>query len=335
MTRRFLATLRLLATLVAAVALALTPAAGQSQALKNWTHPETPWGDPDLQGVYTSDDSIGAPLQRPEQFGERRYLTDEEYAERAKQAAAREATLTEEFAGDNPRITINPQGHWLEWGDPSRQTSLVVDPPNGRIPALTPEGLKRWEAVQATRRALPAGPEDRPLYDRCITRGVTGSIFPVIYGNGTQIFQAPGYVAITHEMIHEARIIPLDGRGHLSPAIRSYMGDSRGRWDGNTLVIETTNFTDKTGVGLNGSGTVHSEDLKLVERFTRVAEDRINYEIAIDDPKTWTAQWTVAFPIVQKDGYEIFEYACHEGNYGLHNLLSAARTEEATAKAQK
>src|SRR5438093_1232341 len=166
-------------------------------------------------------------------------------------------------------------------------------------------------------------------YIRCITRGVTGSIFPVIYGNGAQIIQAPGFVTILHEMVHEARVIPLDGSPHSSPNIRTYMGDSRGHWDGNTLVIETTNFLgNKTGLGLNGGGTPTSDALKLTERYTRTDANTIQYEVTIDDPKTYVRPWKVAFPITQEPGYQNFEYACHEGNYAMFDSLSGARAEE-------
>jgi hypothetical protein len=163
---------------------------------------------------------------------------------------------------------------------------------------------------------------------------VTGSIFPVIYGNGTQIVQSPGFVTILTEMIHEARIVPLDGRPHAGKDIRTYMGDPRGHWEGSTLVVETTNFTNKTGIGLNGGGVTHTEALKLVERFTRLDGNTIKYEVTIDDPQTYTRPWTVSFPITQEPGYSNFEYACHEGNYALHNILSAARSDEKKAAAE-
>jgi hypothetical protein len=170
------------------------------------------------------------------------------------------------------------------------------------------------------------------LYIRCITRGVPGSISPVVYGNGTRIVQGPGYVAITNEMVHEARIIPLDGSGHVSDEIRMYMGDSIGHWEGDTLVVETTNLTDLTGVGNNGGGNRHTEDMVITERITRIAPDRVYYEANFNDPRTWTAPWTLGFPLIDKPTYEIFEYACHEGNHGMFNMLSAARAVEAAAE---
>jgi hypothetical protein len=296
--------------------------------------PRTPWGDPDLRGTYTSDNSIGVPFERPTQFGTRSELTDEEYATRAhandEQIAKDENPLPEsQFSAEDP-AAINASRHWLERAEvPSRATSLVVDPPDGRIPALTPAGQERQAARRGRRgRGLPASYRDFSNYDRCISRGVTGSILPVIYGNGTQIVQAPGYVVIRNEMIHEARVIPLDDSPRPGPGVRSWMGVSRGRFDGDTLVIETTNLTDRRGLGGNGNGAVHSESLRLVERLGRIDADSLRYEFTVDDPDTYTKPWTVAFDLDQKQGYEIYEYACHEGNYGLANMLSAARTEE-------
>ena len=193
---------------------------------------------------------------------------------------------------------------------------------------MTPDGARR-AAEWRTRSAdtYPhAGPEDLTPYDRCITRGVLGSAFPNIYSSGTEILQAPGYVIIRHEMVHETRVIPLDGRPHPGPAVRSYMGDSRGRWDGSTLVVETTNFNGATGsYGRNANGNPTSDALRLVERFTLVAPDTLQYRVTVEDPKTWIAPWAVEYAVARDDGYEMYEYACHEGNYALPNILRAAR----------
>ena len=212
---------------------------------------KTPWGDPDLQGTYTTDNSIGVPLQRPEQFGTRATLTDEEYAARVSandvQVAKDKNPLPEsEFAEDS--AANNAPRHWLERpANPSRASSLIIDPPNGRMPALTPEGEKRAAAQRAERRrGLPASYKDFSNYDRCISRGVAASILPAIYGNGTKIEQAPGYIVIQNEMIHETRVIPLDARAHVGAGVRSWMGDSRGHFEGDTLVIETTNLNGRT-----------------------------------------------------------------------------------------
>ncbi len=324
-----------LLTAGAAAAIAST-ACGAQELLR------TPWGDPDLQGTYTSDNSIGVPFERPTQYGDRAELTDEEYA--AKVAANDEQIAKDtnplpesEFSAEDPSA-INASRHWLERPEtPSRATSLVVEPPNGRLPELTATGQERLAARRGRRPrgSLPASYTDFTNYDRCITRGVVGSILPVIYGNGTQVVQAPGVVVIRNEMIHEARVIPLDGSAHPGAGVRMWMGDSRGRFDGDTLVIETTNFTDRTGLGGNGNGAVHSENLRLVERLHRVDADTLRYEFTVHDPETYTRPWTVAFDLDSRPGYEIYEYACHEGNLGLANMLSAARAEERAAEAAK
>jgi hypothetical protein len=300
--------------------------------------PHTPWGDPDLQGIWPGTAMMGVPMERPRQFGDRRSLTDEEFAAREaqarRQAEADSTELVAPRAGGAPAGNTGGPGHWGEHGLPQRQASLVVDPPDGRIPAMTPEGQQRTATIPASLYydnnggGVFNGPEDLSVYDRCITRGVVGSMMPVGYNAGNQIVQTPGYVALRNEMIHETRIIPLDRRVHVSPAIRQYMGDSLGHWEGNTLVVDTTNFNGRTGVGANGRAIYHSDALHLTERFTRVDADTIQYELTIDDPKMWTRPWMMAFPLTQDPGYGMFEYACHEGNYGLRNILSAARAAE-------
>jgi hypothetical protein len=302
--------------------------------------PRTPWGDPDLRGTYTSDNSIGVPFERPAQFGDRAELSDEEYAAKVSAndeqvAKDRNPEPESEFSAEDPSA-INASRHWLERPEtPSRATSIIVDPPNGRLPELTPAGQQRLAERRASRgRGLPASYTDFTNYDRCLTRGLVGSVLPVIYGNGTQVVQAPGVVVIRNEMIHEARVIPLDGSAHANAAVRLWMGDSRGRFDGDTLVIETTNFTDRTGLGGNGNGAMHSENLTLVERLRRVDGDTLRYEFTVDDPATYTQPWTAAFDLDSKPGYEIYEYACHEGNLGLANMLSAARAEERATAAK-
>ena len=227
----------------------------------------------------------------------------------------------------------------MERGTPTRQTSLIIDPPNGRLPPLTAEEQKLRKEARGGKgfpgewRGQADSYDDLNIYYRCITRGVLGSIIPVIYNNGNEILQAPGLVIIRNEMIHETRIIPLDGRPHLSPEIRQYMGDSRGHWEGNTLVIETTNFTDKDAIGSNGAGYPgdpghHSADLKLTERLTRVDANTLNYQATIDDPKTWTQPWTILIPLKRNDNYQLLEYACHEGNIAMGDILSGARADE-------
>jgi hypothetical protein len=186
-------------------------------------------------------------------------------------------------------------------------------------------------------RGIADSYQDMNIYYRCITRGLLGSMIPVVYGNGNEIVQAPGYVLLRHEMIHESRIIPLDGRPHLNPRVKTYMGDSRGHWEKDTLVVETTNFTDKVAIGSNGAGYpgdpgYHSEALRVTERFTRTSQTTLRYEATIDDPKTWVQPWTIRIELERTPGYEIFEYACHEGNYAMSNILSGARAAEKQAK---
>ncbi len=298
--------------LVAAIALvwsASGPAGGQT-----WSPARTPWGDPDLQGIWTNQTST--PLERPNELGGRAALSEEEAEEREE--AAR-------LSSDNAPRAGDPGTYNAFWRDPGQaltRTSLIIDPPDGRVPPLTPEATLRLEARAADRRARgPADSwEDFSTWTRCITRGLIkiGSF----YSSNHQILQAPGYVVILQELIHEARIIPLDGRPPLPHTVRQWMGDSRGRWEGNTLVIDTTNFTDKNP--FRGSG----ETLHLVERLTRADADTIDYQFTVDDPKTFTRQWTVSMPMTRGSG--LFEYACHEGNYAMTNMLAGARAEEQT-----
>jgi hypothetical protein len=278
---------------------------------------------------------INTPMQRPESYGERSVLTDQEYAQREAQAKRAADADNQEFRDPNAARSINPPAYWLERGKPNRQASLVVDPPNGRIPPLTAEAQKANAERAEARKGHGQADSflDRTYYDRCISRGVMGSILPVIYNNGNQILQAPGMVAIRYEMIHETRIIPLDGRAHVGSNIKSYMGDARGHWEGNTLVVETTNVEGgRNGIGLNGNGQPHSDAMRLVERFTRTDENTIAYEATIDDPKTWTKPWKIAFPLKRDAGFAVYEYACHEGNYALKDILAGARADEAKAK---
>ncbi len=338
---------------------ALKPSAGATG--KSWSSPKTPWGDPDLQGTWTSDDTWGVPMERPVSYGDRLYLTEDELkareqaVERSKEriehpsdenhspakrqldAAAKGETAAPAAGAFGRGVDAAPvPGQFGEYARrASKQTSQIVDPPNGRMPELTAEGKAKQAAARALRGKTPETWTDWSIYDRCITRGVAGSIIPVIYGNGLEIVQTPGYVAIRYEMVHDTRIIPTDGRAHLPPSVRSYMGDPVGHWEGNTLVVETTNFNDKMGVGPNGGGIADSEDTKLTERFTRVADNTINYELTVDDPKIYTAKWKIAFPITHEPGYQLFEYACHEGNMAMRNMITGTLAEEAKAAAKK
>ena len=287
---------------------------------------KTPWGDPDLRGMWPTGEMTGVPLERPEQFGERAVLTDEEFAKRQDQIKAMYGFFV--------------VGAWGEPGKAQRQASLIIDPPNGRLPALTAEGERRQGSVRSSWQNRPFdGPEDFDTWDRCITRGLLGSMLPVQYSNGLEIHQSPGAVVIRHEMIHDARIISLDGRPHLGSAIRQYLGDSRGHWEGNTLLVDSTNFNAKTAAtnpGTSGSPMQNnlptSDALRITERFTRVDEDTIAYQATFDDPAIFTRAWTVSYPLRRHPEYQMYEYACHEGNYALPNLITGSRAERAAAE---
>jgi hypothetical protein len=278
-------------------------------------------------------------MQRPANLGERTTLTDEEFAQKEGQAKRQAAADSQAFATSDTRAGIGPPSYWTERGKPTRQTSLIVDPPNGRLPALTPEAEKYRKEARGGKglpgewRGQADSFEDLNIYYRCITRGLLGSVIPVVYNNGNEIVQSPGYVVFRNEMIHEARVIPLNGGPHVGSNIRMFMGDSRGHWEGNTLVVETTNFTDKDAIGSNGAGYpgdpgYHSEDLKVVERFTRVSDTMLEYRVTVIDPKTWTKPWTMLMQFEKDNNYQLIEYACHEGNYAMSDILSGARAGE-------
>jgi hypothetical protein len=301
----------------------------KAKIVKGYVPPKTPWGDPQISGAYTNSDESGIPFERPAQFEGKR-LEDLSAAElasivkqRQEQAVERAPTLST-FPGATSPL------HWFEnYQAANSRAWLVSDPPDGHVPPTTPESRAR--AAARARERASHGPadnaEDRGLYDRCITRGIPGSMMPAIYGNSYAIYQGPGYVAIRYEMVNETRIIPLAAVPHISPKVREYLGDARGHWEGSTLVVETTNFTDKTSY--RGS----SEQLKLTERFKPVGPNTVEWAVTFDDPQTWTRPWTFAMDLTKvPDAQGPFEYACHEGNYGLHNILTAARAEEQEIK---
>jgi hypothetical protein len=286
----------------------------------NYATPRTPWGDPDLQGVWSSDDTSGIPMSRPVDLGTNLYQSDEQWAARQKQTEqgiknALNAIGT--FRGDYARRSF-------------RQTSIIVDPPDGRIPAFTPAAEKR--RAPRDRGTFGDGPfntpEDFTMYDRCITRGIVGSVIRVVYGNGNRIVQAPGMVVISYEMIHDTRVLYTDGRPHIAPSIRQLLGDSRARWQGDELVVETTNLTDRTSIGLNGNGLRHSDKMVITERFKRVADDVIQYQITVDDPVTYVQPFTLSLPLTPLEGNILLPYDCHEGNLALMQSLSAERAED-------
>jgi hypothetical protein len=294
----------------------------------------TPWGDPDIQGLWTSEPELGVPFERPARYGNRLEVNDEELAELKTQADRQAQAASADFDVETADISnagsvgsaTSPPPHWLERGAVSRRTSILIDPPNGRMPAMTAEARSRREPARGVSTNRNSnGPFnswlDMGLYDRCITRGTPGAIFPTIYNSNTRIVQGPGSVAITYEMIHETRIVPLDGRKPLSSEHRQYVGDSRGRWEGETLVVESSNYReDSTFRGA-------SADARLVERFTRVSDDTLRYEITVNDPSTWTAPWTAALNL-KPQADEMYEYGCHEGNLAMRNILSGARAAE-------
>jgi len=310
-------------------------ASAQTRSARPYNAPKTSWGEPDLRGTYTSDNYIGVPFERPAQYGERQMLTDAEFEAKEKAnliQVAKDLAERPESKFEEDEAANNAPRHWLERGTKlSHATSLVIDPPNGRLPALTPAGQQRAIAGRGRFARQNDAAEFHSYYDRCITRGVISSILPAIYGNGTRILQGPGYVIVQNEMIHEDRVIPTGSTApRLGKGLHLYMGDPRGHWEGNTLVVDSTNFTDKVGVGGGGQP---STNLHLIEKFTRTAADTIRYEFTVDDPETYTAKWTAALDLTAKPGYEIYEYACHEGNYGLRNMLSASRADDRAAVA--
>jgi hypothetical protein len=317
---------------IAFASLCLAPLLAQQTARAPWTPPKTAWGDPDLTGIWPSTDMVGVPFERPVTMGARTEITAEEFAERQKQAQQRRVADSEELVSTAPTQGdgTGPPSHWLEWGTPSQQASLIVDPVDGRLPPPTSEAQRRAATLKNTYVMFDGFADWTELgpYDRCISRGPLGSMFPVIYNNGNQILQFPGFVVIRYEMIHEVRVVPLDGRPHLSPKIRSYMGDARGHWEGNTLVVETANLNGLTGAQGNGNLLMTSDDARIVERFTRVGPDTIQYDVAVSDPRTWTRPWKASFPLRRDPSYGMFEYACHEGNHAMSNILSAARAAD-------
>ena len=323
---------------VAAVvmAMAASPEAGQQASgraaraatAKPYVPPRTPWGDPDIQGGWTNVSENGIPMEKPGNLGEK-VLEEIEDAELADLIRERNERAAANAAGIGGRETGAGPTHWYEHYDAKNSRAwMVSDPPDGRIPPLTPAAQARTAGGGRGRGAGGGGEGgradswlDRSLYDRCITRGFPGSMTPAIYGNAYDITQAPGVVAIRYEMIHETRIIPLDNSP--KPNSRPHMGVSRGRWEGDTLVVESTNY--------RAPFRNASPNVRLVERFKPVAKDKIEWSLTVIDPETWTKPWTYGMQLTQDPDQTLFEYACHEGNYAMRNILSAARAEEAAA----
>jgi hypothetical protein len=362
----------LTAVLITVTAVALLPGVTVGQSSNDWTPPQTPWGDPDLQGIWNN--SVSTPLERPSRFGDQQFLSDEELAaytmERqgsrdnrddrdaapgtttGRGASASQDSFSESSTTDVARAYA---ALWFPVPEaPISRTSLILEPADGKIPALTPRAIARAEARATAKGATgstaspfgrPEGvvdgteggvdgrggradhPEDRDLDDRCLMSSIPR--MPGGYNNHFQIVQSPGYVVIEIEMQHHVRVISLDNRPHLDSSVGQWMGDSRGRWEGNTLVIDTTNFNDQGD--FKGSG----QNLRLVERYTPTGPESMNYEVRMEDATTWVQPWTVQFPVRRLEALvgevdqvsvpQMFEYACHEGNYGLLNILAGAR----------
>ncbi|HTM29768.1 MAG TPA: hypothetical protein VL263_00610 [Vicinamibacterales bacterium] len=318
--------------LAAAVASGNSAVAG-AQARPDRTVPRAPDGHPDLQGVWTN--ATLTPLERPHALADKPFFTEEEARNLEAQAAGRQA------AADDPKARAQAlergdigsyNQFWFDSGTtilPTRQTSLVVDPPDGRVPLRPQAEARRDEALKRS----TDHPEFMSLWDQCISRGVPGWIIPAGYNNAYQIVQTKDFVVIHSEMIHDARMIPLDGRPPLPTSVQLLEGDSRGRWEGDTLVVETKNFADRNWIATSAAagrikGIPQSTALRIVERFTRVSPDRIDYEARVEDPEIFTRPWTLAFPLTRDDEYRIYEYACHEGNSAVEGILRGARYQE-------
>lgn len=315
-----------LAAVAIAPLLAQTATTGAKTAPGRWTAPRTADGQPDLTGIWNF--SSLTPLERPSQFAAKETLTDEEAAEFARQALER-TNADRRSAGAEADVNTAYNNFWYDRGSNIRtnRTSLLVNPADGHIPALSPEGQKRADARAESRRHTGgvSGPEDRSLAERCLVFGAGPPMVPGPYNNNVQLFQFRDYVIILNEMIHDARIVPLDRRPHLPSSIRRWQGDSRGRWDGDTLIVDTTNFSDKT----NFRGA--DQNLHLTERFTRVDADTLMYEFTVDNPSAFTRKWTVSVPMARSDE-PIYEYACHEANYAMSGILKGAREQEKGAR---
>jgi hypothetical protein len=291
-----------------------TAGTNQTQTSKNWTAPRTPDGQPDIQGIWTNYTN-----------------TPFEVFDESDQPDLYAGDPDRTARGTGPGFANDTFSRTLDKG-----RSLVVDPPSGRVPIMP------WAEEKRNYRLAHIQDDwvNFTAWERCITRGVPGGIFPTGYGSGYQILQGPGYVAIVYEMIHEARFIPLDGRPHLGPAFRQWNGDSRGHWEGDTLVVDITNYNDKGSLATNAASqrvrsVPQSENLHVVERFTRVDEKTIHYEVVVEDPKVFTSPWKVAMPLNLEPDYQLFEYACHEGNHAVPNTLSAGRARDRAAAAAR
>ncbi len=330
MTHRSFASLGLLLALATIVSPGPVLAQSQKVTAGSASMPRLPWGDPDLQGTW--DYRTITPLERPDALAGKQVLTDEEAAafEQVEYRRQNRDLVDPKKGGagypaESEGGVVPYNEFWYDRGTKvvgSKRSSLIVDPPDGKVPAFVAGAQQR--ARRGNREDAVAGPEDRNLWERCITRDLPR--ISAAYNNNVEVVQAPGYVLLLNEMVHDARVIPLDGRPHAPQSVRQWMGDSRGRWDGDTLVVETTNFTNKTN--FRGSG----EKLLLVERFTRVDAETLGYEFTVSDATVWVTPWTASFPMA-RNPEDMYEYACHEGNHGMLGILGGARAQEKVAGA--
>ena len=329
-----------------------SPANHYIETPNGWAHPKTSWGDPDIQGMWPISYVGSVPMERcgnarrggPPCDTTKAWLTEEEYKAALGRAGLPDRSTQALASGNYGAALLSGV---TDPTFPQRQTSLIVDPPDGKLPPLTEEG-KRLGAKMKSSWALPGetqtweAPEDFDSWDRCITRGMPSSMMPYRYNNGLRIMQTPGYVVLDLEMIHESRLVPLDNRPALPKTFQAYMGDSRGHWEGNTLVVVTTNYKpgpSSTNIGVMGSPPGNrnpvSPQMKTTERFTRLNDNFLLYEMTTEDPVVWTRPWTVRYPLMLQPKYDWWEYACHEGNSIIPNYVSASRAERAKAAAEK
>jgi hypothetical protein len=302
-----------------------------------WKHPRTPWGDPDLQGMWPVAHLMAVPLQRPAKYGDRLTFTQEEIAEQRKAVESQNKRYNEEDAQNRMGI-----GHWVELTELPVQTSLIIDPSNGQLPAQTEAGKQQSAKMGSDwNREVFDSVADFDAWNRCITRGLPASMFAFPYNNGIQIVQAPGYVVINMEMIHEARVVPVGRKMPvLESEVKQWLGSSRGRWEGDTLVVETANFNGEasmTSYPTRGSPIdprATSTKLRLVERFQRTGADELTYTVTVEDPVTQSRPWTARMPWKRDDSYQFFEYACHEDNEAIRNYIVTSRARRAAEAAK-
>ncbi len=334
---------RILAAGVVAAGMALTaygmtamgaePTHSPSEPAKtDYVPPKTAWGDPDISGMWPVAHLQGTPFQRPDKFGDREWLNDEEFAEQDK----RQKQFADRY---NQEIKNNKigMGHWAEIGEATRRTSLLVLPRDGHLPPMTELGKERSAKMRSSYQDITwDSPADFDSWDRCVSRGIPASMFPFMYNNGIQVMQAPGYVVIRLEMVHEARVIPLGNMPAPPSKLLQWMGVSRGHWEGNTLVIETTNI--QPGASMLNVGTIGSrsrnnmpvsDKMKIVEKLIPTGPDTIDYRITVTDPENYTGSWTADLPWVRDSSYRMYEYACHEGNDMIRNYITSSRAKRA------